>query len=466
MSESINSTLQEDVAVYVDPKHRSLAALGIFLSMFSNIFCYGSISIIMPALVAKVGGMELYSLVFTLTTLATVIFGPLAGRLGSIYDKGRVIILGTIFNIIGNVATAFAPTMPIVLALRLIASGGGAFATVLGLTIIGLIFPSAQRMKWIGYYGTLMAGSNVVAPILAGFLSDSIGWEWVFYLTVPISIVAILMIARYLPKMPVSSVAGSVDFGGLVVFTLIMAAVIVLCQIGGQAFPWISVQTFGFVLAICVLLFIFVKVEKKQGGAAMIPMNLFQFPTFRVAVICAIVLTMASLATYVYLALYMQNIMGISATMSGLPVMVQSLVAVVLSPVLGQYIAKTRRIKSTAILCCILYSAPLFFYSMLTPSTPLAVILAVQLIYGIGATIHMTIFTMAVQVGVPPEHLGPATATVQSAMSIGSTIGTPILTAVFATATMDISIPWVFRTAAIFAAISILPALMLKSQKK
>ena len=458
--------VQEDVGVFVEPKHRVIVGLGIFIAMAANLMVSGALSVVLPSLVAKVGGAEFYGMVFTIGTVAAVIFGPVAGRMGDLTDKGRLMVVGTIITLLGNLVTALAPTMSIVLVTRFVTGAGGVFVTVLGLTVIGSIFPSAQRVKWMGYYGTLTAVCNTVGPLFGGALTDTLGWEWVFFITVPVGVIGILLIMIYLPKIPVMDLGNKFDVGGVLLFGLSMVAVIALCQMGGTSFPWASVQTLGFAAAIVVLLVAFVAVEKRHGDSAMMPMNMFKYPVFTSSLICVIVLTAASIATYMYLALYMQSVMGVSATLSGIPVTIQSIVSIVLSPLLGQYIARTGRLKSTALLCCVLFCLPNLYYGLMGPAAPVAVIFVVQAFYGIGATIQTSIFMMAIQTGLPQERLGVATASIQTGMAIGSSVGMAVMTAVSnLSPDVSVSIPWVFFLAAGLAAVCILPALTLKGKK-
>ena len=466
MAEEVRTgSVQEDVAVYVTPKHRTLVGLAIFLAMATNLLISGSLSVVLPSLVEKVGHAEFYGLVFTINTVASVIFGPVAGRLGDLRDKGRLLIIGTVIVLVANLATALSPSMYIVLAARFVAGVGGVFITVLGLTVIGSIFPTAQRVRWMGFYGTLMAVCNAAGPILGGALTDTIGWEWVFYITIPLGVAGIVMLVAFLPKLPVMDLGNKFDVVGVVLFAVLMVSIIALCQMGGASFPWASLQTALFAVLIVVIFIVFALVERKKGDGAMMPMNMFQYPVYTVSLISVILLTAASIASYMYLANYMQNVMGASATASGVPATIAAVVSIVLSPILGQYIAKTGRIKSTVLVCCVLFAAPNLFYSMMGSSIPVVVIYVCQLFYGIGATIQQSIFNMAIQIGVPSEHLGVATAGIQTGMAIGSSVGMAVMTAVSNMGAPEVAIPRVFLVAAILSAVSIPIAFFLKSGK-
>lgn len=463
MAEQDTSTqIHEDVGVTLKPQHRTLVGLGIFIAMAANLMASGSLSVVLPSLVAKVGGAEFYGMVFTIGTVAAVIFGPVAGRMGDLKDKGRLMVAGTAITLLGNLATALVPNMPLILVVRFITGAGGVFVTVLGLTVIGTIFPAEQRVKWMGYYGTLTSICNAAGPIFGGMLTDTIGWEWVFFITVPLGLAGIILIMMYLPKLPVVDLGNKFDVAGVVLFGATMVAVIALCQMGGTSFPWLSIQTAGLVALVAILFALFVWVEKGRADSAMMPMNMFRYPVFTSSLICTVVLTAASIAAYMYLALYMQSIMGLSATLSGIPVTIQSIVGILLSPVLGQYIAKTGRIKSTALICCILFCLPNLYYSIMGPSAPVWMIFAAQLFYGVGATIQISIFFMAIQTGVPQDRLGVATASIQTGMAIGSSVGMAVMTAVSNAGTLEQSIPWVFRLAALLSALCIIPSLTLK----
>lgn len=392
---------QEEVSIYVAPQHRTRVGLGIFLAMATNLLVSGALSVILPSLVAKVGNPEFYGMVFTINTVASVIFGPVAGRLGDLRDEGRLILLGTIVVMAANLATAIAPNMYIVLAARCVAGIGGVFITVLGLTIIGSIFPTENRVRWMGFYGSLIAVCNAVGPVFGGAMADTLGWEWVFYITIPVGVIGSVLIVASLPKLQVMDLGNKFDVAGVVFFAALMISIITLCQMGGSAFPWGSIQTLGFIALIVVLFVVFGAVERKKGDGAMMPMNMFQFRTYTVCLSCVILLTAASIGVYMYLALYMQSVMGATSTASSIPITISAAISIFLSPVLGQYIAKSGRIKSSIMLCCAAFVVPNLFYSLMGASVPVYIIYIAQVLYGVGATIQASIFNMAVQTGIP-----------------------------------------------------------------
>lgn len=460
-------TDEEIVAIPLQAKTRTLIAIGIFITMSVSMFTAGTISVILPSLIAKVGGAEYFGMVFTITTVASVIFAPIAGKLGDMRDKGRMFIIGSAVGAVAQVLTAFMPSMPLVLLMRFIAGGGGVFGTVLGLTLIGLMFPTKQRVKWLGFYGTLNAVCNIAAPILGGALADTIGWEWAFYGMIPLAVIGFTIVAIKLPKLPVMDFGNKFDSKGTVLFAALMMTIIALCQYGGTLFPWASFLTLGLVALIAFLVVLFVLAEKKMGEQAMMPIGLFKYRTYTGSLISVVLLTVTSLSVYMFLPLFMQQTMGQPATISGLPITIQSIVAALLSPFFGQFIAKTGKVKAATTICAILMAGLNFYYFTMGASGPLVGIWIGQIVSGIAATISMTAFHMAVQTTMPSETIGVATAGVQTGQGIGATIGAAVFTAVsLSNPNMSVSLTYVFLAAGIIACIALPFTFLIGSTQK
>lgn len=421
-----------------------------------NFFAAGTISVILPSLIAKVGGKQYFGMVFAISTVASVIFAPIAGKLGDLYDKKTLFIAGSVVGSAGQIATAFMPSMPGVLVMRFIAGAGGAFSIVLGLTLIGLLFPPEQRILWLSYYGALTAMCNIIAPVAGGFFTDTIGWEWVFYLTGAAGLFGVLLVGAKLPKIRTPRSGSKFDWAGTALFAVLMLSVIALCQYGGMLFPWRSMATLVSVVFILCVLCLFVYVEKIKGKEAMMPTYLFQYRIYTFSLIAISMLIIASLSIYMFLPLLLQQVFGKTALFSALPITVQSIVAFALSPVFGKFIAKTGKIRQSAIVSAVVISLANLFYFIQSTAHSLFGMWVVQVLYGTGSIIAITVFHMAVQTRMPPDTLGIATAGIQTGEGIGAAVGVAVFSAISLTnADMSVSLPYVFLVACVFAAASL-----------
>lgn len=465
-----NHLEEEQAAIFVEKKYREIIAVGIFLVMAVNLFAGGAISAIMPKMAEQLGGMELYGLVFTVSTIFMALCSPIAGKFGDLYGKTKMFFLGSIISIAGTVAIGFAPSMLIVVILRAVSGIGNAFALCLGLILIGSIFPSAQRIKWLGFYGTTNAVCNMLGPVFGGMMADSIGWPWVFFVTLPVGIIGLFIVMKFMPKMTVIHSDSQLDTFGIAAFAVLLIGIMMFCQWGGTKFAWLSWKTLAMAAVIVIVTAAFVRIEKKRGDNALMPMTLMSNPVFSTALISIILTTASTLSVYMYLALYMQTVIGCSATAAALPVTIQSLVGLPGSAVFGSVMSKlgTKAIKPSALLAVSIVGAVNLVYALfITPDTGVMFIYVIQVIYGVGATIIMTVYHMAVQNLIPEEQMGIATSTIQMGQTMGASVGLAVFGAVLnVNADTAVSLKWIFLTASMIAGIAFLATMFMRTNVK
>lgn len=444
----------------MEHNRRHLAACGIFFALSAGLLPGGAQSIIMPSVAAQLNGWAYYGMVFTVSTLATAVFTPLAGRLGDWIPRRRLVLAGTGIVVLSNLAAPFCPRMELLVALRFCSGLGSALVTTPGLTLIGLMYPAEGRVRWMGYYGMLSSACNGLGPILGGLCTDLLGWQWVYFFTLPLGAAGIILLSLPLEERA-SSAEGRFDGGGLTLFALFMTAITLLCQGSSQEGFWHT----PYAWLLCILLsgagVGFAWVEHRLEGSALLPLSLFRIPLFSAAMAATFLTTFSAISTFTYFSLYLQNVAELSPSLAGIPVTAEFLTAAAVSPLLGRLMARTGDYRAASTAAALVIAAISLYYSMMSPQTPLSILLTVQIVYGLAASVITSVYLMAIQAGVPERFLGQATAGLQLGQTLGGTVGAAVMGAVASSGPHHQTLPCVFQLAAVLAALAILPSLCL-----
>lgn len=422
----------EEVAIFVDPRKRVPIVLGIFAAITAGSLVTGALNTILPVICREIGGLEYFSLAFVAATFGGVLGSPIAGALSDVLNKKRLFIVSGIIAVLTMAMHAMAPSMFFIIALRFINSFSTSVILVTGLGFIASIFPPKERVKWLGFYGTAMALGSLIGPPLGSVCASGIGWRWFFYIVAAITLLGVADVAVMIPPIDTKKGAVKLDGPGLTVYAVLLVLLVVFINFGGSLFQYISVTGFILIVAIAALIFLFIQVEKKKGARAMIPLSLFGNPYFTLTFIGQFCGTGCKLPFYMYLSLYMQNVLGYSTTKAAAIVTIYAITAFVWSIVFAPLVAKSGRIKSWCLGAMFVLTAVgviCFLAGMFSLySLPLIVILCA--LWGCASTMTNTTFTMIAQTTLPKEVIGIATGNIQLAMSLGSMITVAIYGAI------------------------------------
>ena len=430
---TVNPAVDESVVLYVDPAKRIPLVPGIFAVLLVGGLTTSALNTILPVIATEIGGLDLFSLVFIAASFGGVLFSPIAGGFINVVNRKNLFLISSALVIVTQIAHVFVPTMGMMVAVRALNAVCATFANITGLSLIAFIFPKKDRIRWLGFYGTMIAVGSFFGPVIGGFFTDNLSWQWFFYVTVAIAIVGFVVVAIYLPRDDqVNRKAVKVDWSGLLFYGISLMAALYLISFGGKAFDWASITTLGLVIAVVIAGFAFVKVEQRKDERAMMPMSLFRDSRFTLTFIAQFAAIGPAIPFFMYLSLYLQKVLGYTATNAGLFAGLSGVAAVCFSLVFAPYIAKTGLVKQSAFTAL----AVMTVISILTAlagffsfySLPLLVVVCI--IYGCATPITTTVYIMIVQSALPKEVIGIATGNIQLAMSLGSMVSVAICGAI------------------------------------
>ena len=388
------------------------------------------VSTALPTIVGDLGGLNHLSWVVTAYLLTATVAGPLYGKLGDLYGRKLVLQAAIVIFLVGSALCGLAQGMTELILFRALQGLGAGGLIVVTLAVVGDIIPPRERGRYQGYFGAVFGVSTIIGPLLGGFFVDNLTWRWIFYVNLPIGIVALAVIGIVFRTQAVH-LRHQMDYLGAALLAAGLTSIVLFTSLGGTTWAWSSWQIVSLVVASIVLLPAFILVERR-ADEPILPLTLFRERTFAVTSAVGFIVGFALFGAVTFLPLYLQITKGSSPTRSGLeltPLMAGVLVTSILS---GNLITRWGRYKPFPIAGTALMAVGLFLLSRLQVGTPTWEVLGSGVVLGLGLGMVMQVLVLAVQNAVDPRNMGVATSGSTLFRQIGGSIGVSIFGAIFA----------------------------------
>ena len=409
------------------PKNQKIFVMvGVMLAMLLAALDQTIVATAMPRIVAELHGLEHLSWVITAYLLASTVVVPVYGKLSDIYGRKYFIIGAILIFLTGSVLSGLSQNMMQLIIFRAIQGLGGGAIMANAFAMIGDLFPPAQRGKWQGLFGAVFGLSSVIGPSLGGWLTDYVSWRWNFFINIPIGILALLVIWFLMPKIPSDIKNRSVDYLGSILLTIGLITLLLGFVWGGTQYPWGSLQIISLFVISIISLIIF-GVTEVHVPEPVLPLDLFKNPVFSVSMLIIFLTGVGMFGAILYVPLFAQLVMGVSATSSGTLLTPLMLSMVAGSIVTGQVVSRIGRYKWLAVFGLGIGAIAVYMLSIMSVNTTQTELLIRMVSVGVGLGVTFPIFTLAVQNAFDHSRLGVATASTQLFRSIGGTVGTAIL---------------------------------------
>ncbi|MFB8215135.1 MDR family MFS transporter [Streptomyces anulatus] len=412
--------------------HRNvLVAIGaLLLGMLLAALDQTIVSTALPTIVSELGGLDHLSWVVTAYLLAATAATPLWGKLGDQYGRKRLFQTAIVIFLIGSALCGVAQNMPQLIGFRALQGLGGGGLMVLSMAIVGDLVTPRERGKYQGLFGAVFGVTSVLGPLLGGFFTEHLSWRWVFYINLPIGVVALVVIAAVL-HIPVRREKHTIDYLGTFLIASVATALVLVASLGGTTWAWSSPQIIGLAVLAVVLLVVFIAVERR-AVEPVLPLKLFRIRTFSLVAVISFVIGFAMFGAMTYLPTFLQVVHDITPTMSGVHMLPMVIGLLITSTGSGQIVSRTGRWKVFPILGTAITAVGLLLLHQLDENSSTWLMSAFFFVFGAGLGLVMQVLVLVAQNSVSYQDLGVATSGVTFFRSIGSAFGVAIFGTIFA----------------------------------
>lgn len=399
------------------------AYYGLVIGMFTSSISQTIVSPAMPRIVADLGGLAYYAWLSTIVMLVAAVVTPISGKLSDIFGRRRFYIIGLSVYMLGSALSGLAMSFPFLIFARAVQGTGMGILMPLSQTILGDIIPPRQRGKYQGYMGAVMGASQVAGPLIGGWITDVSSWRWLFYVNLPVGLLALVIIIRHL-HIPELKIPVKIDHAGIATMTVGVTATLVAISLGGSM-GWLNPQVLVLLGLGLVFLTAFVLIEG-VAQEPIIPMRMFGNSVFTAATIASFFMNMLMLAVLVYVPVYAQGVLGVSAAESGMILIPMNVILFSAGIVIGNLTTRTGRYKEFAVAGTVVMLLGALLMVRLDADSSRGQLTFAIAVLGLGIGVAFQLYTLAVQNAVQRRDLGVATSALQFFRNIGGTLGAAI----------------------------------------
>ena len=400
---------------------------GLMLALFLAALDQTVVGTAMPRIIADMGGFDRFTWVTTSYLVASTTAVPIVGRLSDLYGRKPFFLGGIIVFLIGSVLAGASQTMDQLIMLRAVQGIGGGSIMALSFTAIGDLFAPAERGKYQGIVAAVFGMASVIGPTLGGFITDSLSWNWVFYVNLPLGIPVIVLFIRFFPNIRHEKRRYRLDYAGMALLVLIVVPLLVGLSLGGVEYEWLSFQIVGVLSFAAAMIVAFVFVERRAREPIM-PLSIYSNPVVSISLVAVFMTGFGMFGAIIFVPLFFQGVLGASATSSGsflTPMMLSMVVAAALS---GQALSRFGgHYRIQGLVGLAIMGVGMVLISRMTADTSFGQAVASIVVVGLGLGITFPSFSISVQNAVPANLLGVVTSATQFYRSVGGALGLAVL---------------------------------------
>ncbi len=407
-----------------------LATIGVMLALLLAALDQTIVGTALPRIVAELNGLDRYSWLITGYLVASTVVVPIAGKLGDLFGRKPFLIAGMVGFVAASALCGVAQDMTQLIVFRIIQGlfGGMLFASAF--TVLGDIYPPAERARIQGLFGGVFGLASIIGPVVGGFLTDNLGWRWVFYVNLPVGLLGVLVVAAFLPFVRTKASWRDIDFVGSAALAAGLIPVLVALSVAKDQ-GWTSFQVLGLLGFGVAMLVAFFVIEQRVKEP-IVPFSLFKNRVFAVSMVVGFFAALGMFGMIIFVPLELQGVLGASVTNSGLLLTPMMLGLIVSSVLTGQLIPRIKRYHYLGTIGIGLMMVGLYLIAQTTTATAQTSITGDIVLVGLGLGVTMPLYINAVQSALPVRYLGVGTSQFQFWRNVGGTVGAAVLGTILA----------------------------------
>jgi EmrB/QacA subfamily drug resistance transporter len=428
-------SLADDPALGLSHRSKMEILFAVMLGLFLGALDQTIVGPALPTIATELSGNDLYVWSITIYLLTSTISVPFWGKLSDLYGRKPIFMLGIVIFLIGSALSGLSQSMGMLILFRGIQGIGAGSLFPVALAIIGDMFTPAERGKYQGLFGAVFGVAFVVGPLVGGFLTEQVSWHWIFYVNIPIGLVALFVISRLLPNVKTHGTTRNFDILGGAIFTVAIG--LLLIGLTNKQFgEWDDPTVGGFIIAgiIGTLLFIAAEARAKEP---IVPLDLFRNRTYSSSMVSSFFAAFAFFGAIIFLPRWFQFVQGFSPTDSGLAVLPLMVGLIFSSIVSGLIVARTGHYKWLVVGAIVVMGVATALMTQLTADTDLLVLSGWMFLAGLGVGPTFSVFTIIVQNAVPFSQLGVATSNLTFFRQIGGSVALAIVGTIFGSSFLE-----------------------------
>jgi EmrB/QacA subfamily drug resistance transporter len=397
---------------------------GTMLGLFTSAMDQTVVGTSMPRIIANLGGFGLFSWVGTGFMLASTATIPVVGKLSDIYGRKPFYMAGIVLLLLGSALCGQCQSVEQLIAFRVIQGLGAGMIMGIAFAILGDVFAPAERAKWAGLMSGVFASASVVGPLIGGTLTDNVSWRWIFYVNLPLGAIALVVLFLGMPNVRPSG-RSRIDYRGIALLWATVVPMLLAFSWAGSRYEWVSPQVIGLLCWAAAGLVMFTYAELR-ADEPLLPMSLFKNRIFTVSALVTIISGVAMMGSFFYIPLFVQGVIGSSATNSGIVLMPMMISMAIASAVAGQIMSRIGHYRWLGMLGLSTMVVGVFLLSQLDVSSTRRDVAIPMVVFGVGLGSSMPLYMLAVQNAVPHRFMGISTSTMQFLRSVGGTMGVAV----------------------------------------
>jgi EmrB/QacA subfamily drug resistance transporter len=389
------------------------------------------VSTALPTIVGEFGGLNHLSWVVTAYLLTSTAATPIFGKVSDLYGRRRLFQFAILTFLVGSALAGLAQNMGQLIAFRALQGIGGGGLIAMTQVIVGDVVSPRERGRYMGYIGSVFAIASVIGPLLGGYFVDNLTWRWIFYINIPIGIAA-LFVTNSVLNLPFRRDDHPIDYMGSALLVGAVTCMVLVTTWGGSEFAWGSPIIIGLAAGAVILTASFV-IQERRAPEPILPLRLFHDSVFTVSTTASFFVGLTMFGSIVFLPVFLQVVVGVSATNSGLlllPLMAGIVAAATTS---GRLITKLGRYKVFPVTGTAIMTVGMFLLSRMDATTTRSAASLYMAVLGVGIGLVMQVLVLSVQNTVLHRDLGIATSAASLFRSLGGAFGTAIFGAILRT---------------------------------